>query len=213
MKRPRTRKLSGLLLENEPPLNYQSWQEYRAEEVLLRDTTAKVLQTLNWEYRTIIEASFGLLDRPPLSLAEIGLIFGWSAHYTRAKYLTALRLLSHPVRCRALFPFVLALSGHEPWEEDMVWLRPQECATTGAGCSQMSQAAAKDETDFSPSIRVAAIKAVQRAGPVARQGLPDEAHTGRDRGEGMGDLGKGQASFDVTWSPSAVEARESEVKP
>jgi len=77
----------------------------RYEEVLAgigRDETIKVLATLNDRERRIIALRFGLTGQEPLTLEEVGKLFGLTRERIRQLEAKALAKLRHPSRSSAL---------------------------------------------------------------------------------------------------------------
>ena len=78
----------------------------QAAFALLKDLLKGVLETLPAREQEVIRMRFGLDDGYPLTLEEVGLIFGVTRERIRQIEAKALRRLRHPKRSRVLKDFV-----------------------------------------------------------------------------------------------------------
>jgi hypothetical protein len=156
MKQPLTRKLSMTLAEPEPPDGYESWQEYRAEQVFLHEAIEQALCTRTWEEQMVVGANCGLLGRPSLPFGEIALNLGWPVEYARGKYHQALRLLR-----RSLFPLFIGLQDGTPWEDEIAEFRRQMDGK-GQRCKRVPNTAL--QIALPNTILVNPIQALERSG-------------------------------------------------
>jgi RNA polymerase primary sigma factor len=87
-------KLVGELRDGNP--------EEAVEQLFQRDAVRRVLATLRWRERVVLQYRYGLTDGYPYSLEEVARLFRTNQERVRGIEGTALRRLSHPRRRRML---------------------------------------------------------------------------------------------------------------
>ena len=71
----------------------------------LRSVTADTIGTLKWREREVLQYRFGLLDDVPLTLEQVGSIYGLTRERIRQIEAKAIKRMRHPSRSRGLKDF------------------------------------------------------------------------------------------------------------